>query len=67
MHNNELNTDRILTGPMTQKGPFDLSSFSVGCKSTCTINALAGNTAYSPNCCPGTHNTQATCALDVLE
>ncbi|KAK7045048.1 thaumatin [Favolaschia claudopus] len=47
--------------PSDQKGPFDSNGFPVGCKSACTVDALAGNTVNNPNCCTGTHGTQATC------
>ncbi|KAF7360000.1 hypothetical protein MVEN_00727300 [Mycena venus] len=47
--------------PADQKGPFDSSGFPVGCKSACTVDALAGNVNNNPNCCTGTHDTQATC------
>ncbi|KAF7342100.1 hypothetical protein MVEN_01797300 [Mycena venus] len=47
--------------PADQKGPFDASGFPVGCKSACTVDALAGNVDNNPNCCTGTHGTQATC------
>ncbi|KAJ7679283.1 thaumatin-like protein [Mycena polygramma] len=47
--------------PADQKGPFDSSGFPVGCRSACTVDALAGNTVNNPNCCTGTHGTQATC------
>ncbi|KAJ7729164.1 thaumatin [Mycena metata] len=47
--------------PGDQKGPFDKNGFPVGCKSACTVDALNGHAANSPNCCSGTHNTPATC------
>ncbi|KAJ7699462.1 thaumatin-like protein [Mycena olivaceomarginata] len=47
--------------PDSQKGPFDPSGFPVGCKSACTVDALNGRAADSPNCCSGGHNTPATC------
>ncbi|KAF8202615.1 thaumatin-like protein [Mycena galopus ATCC 62051] len=47
--------------PSDQKGPFDASGFPVGCKSACTVDALAGNVDNSPNCCTGIHGTQPTC------
>ncbi|KAJ7741782.1 thaumatin-like protein [Mycena maculata] len=47
--------------PGEQKGPFDKSGFPVGCKSACTVDALNGRAANSPNCCSGSHNTPATC------
>ncbi|KAJ7246857.1 thaumatin family-domain-containing protein, partial [Mycena haematopus] len=47
--------------PGAQKGPFDKSGFPVGCKSACTVDALNGRAANSPNCCSGSHNTPATC------
>ncbi|KAJ7194828.1 thaumatin-like protein [Mycena pura] len=47
--------------PAALKGPFDSTGFPVGCKSACTVDALNGNTANSPNCCTGSHNTAATC------
>ncbi|KAJ6589741.1 thaumatin [Mycena capillaripes] len=47
--------------PAAQKGPFDSTGFPVGCKSACTVDALAGHTDNSPNCCTGIHGTQQTC------
>ncbi|KAJ6529780.1 thaumatin-like protein [Mycena capillaripes] len=47
--------------PSDQKGPFDASGFPVGCKSACTVDALAGHVDNSPNCCTGIHGTQPTC------
>ncbi|KAJ6591233.1 thaumatin-like protein [Mycena vulgaris] len=47
--------------PSLLKGPFDSTGFPVGCKSACTVDALNGNAANSPNCCSGSHNTAATC------
>ncbi|KAJ7685507.1 thaumatin [Mycena polygramma] len=47
--------------PGNQKGPFDSNGSAVGCQTACTIDALAGNTVNNPNCCTGTHGTQATC------
>ncbi|KAJ7153270.1 thaumatin [Mycena filopes] len=47
--------------PGAQKGPFNSAGVAVGCKSACTVDALAGKAANSPNCCSGTHDTAATC------
>ncbi|ETW77451.1 thaumatin PR protein [Heterobasidion irregulare TC 32-1] len=46
--------------PAPLKGPFDSSGFPVGCKSACEAG-LAPDPNNSPNCCTGSHNTQATC------
>ncbi|KAJ7846186.1 thaumatin [Mycena leptocephala] len=35
--------------PALLKGPFDSTGFPVGCKSACTVDALNGNAANSPN------------------
>ncbi|KAJ7443976.1 thaumatin-like protein [Mycena galericulata] len=47
--------------PAALKGPYDSTGFPVGCKSACLVDALNGNTANSPNCCTGSHDTAATC------
>ncbi|KAJ7164264.1 Osmotin thaumatin-like protein [Mycena filopes] len=47
--------------PTAQQGPFDSNGAAVGCKSACTVDALAGNAGDSPNCCSGSHDTAATC------
>ncbi|KDQ56705.1 hypothetical protein JAAARDRAFT_179334 [Jaapia argillacea MUCL 33604] len=46
--------------PSALKGPLDSTGFPVGCKSACDAN-IGGNSADSPNCCSGSHNTPATC------
>ncbi|KAJ7507393.1 thaumatin-like protein [Mycena galericulata] len=42
-------------------GPFNSTGYPVGCKSACVVDTLNGNTANSPNCCTGDHDTPATC------
>ncbi|KAI0749526.1 thaumatin-like protein [Daedaleopsis nitida] len=45
--------------PAPLKGPTNPQGQVVGCKSACA--AGLGDPTNNPNCCTGTHNTQATC------
>ncbi|KAJ6494431.1 thaumatin [Mycena sanguinolenta] len=59
--------DLAISCPLDLAGPLDSASVPVGCNSACLVDALAGHSANSSNCCTGSFDSESACPSSGVE